>query len=354
MIVRAKAPLRLGLAGGGTDVSPYSDQYGGRVLNATIGLYAYCTLEPAREGRFEIRATDLGEHFEAAASPTFETTGPLRLHKGIHNRLVREFLGGRPLQVSITTHADVSAGSGLGTSSTLVVAILQAFNEWLRLGLGEYDIARMAFEIEREEVGLSGGKQDQYAAAFGGFNFMEFSDTKRVIVNPLRVKDWIVNELEASTVLFHTGQSRDSARIIDEQVANVASPASASVEAMHRLREDAVRMKELLLTGELRQFAQMLGHSWEAKKRLAHSVTNPTIERVFEAALGAGAHAGKVSGAGGGGVAMFLVDPPLRPGVLAALAALPGRVIPFHFVHRGAEAWYPDPARRGRGGPWTP
>lgn len=354
MIVRAKAPLRLGLAGGGTDVSPYSERYGGRVLNATIGLYAYCTLEPTEDGTLEIHATDLGESFRSPAAARLETTGALLLHKGIVNRLARQFPEAGPLAVRVTTHADVSAGSGLGTSSTLVVAILQAFNEWLRLGLGEYEVARLAFEIEREDVGLSGGKQDQYAAAFGGFNFMEFGESNRVVVNPLRVKDWIVNELEASTVLFHTGQSRDSAQIIDEQVANAESPASDSVAAMHRLREDAVAMKEMLLTGDLRGFVERLGHSWEAKKRLAHSVSNPTIERAFEAALGAGAQAGKVSGAGGGGVAMFFVDPRRRPAVLAALSALPGRVIPFHFVHRGAEAWYPDPARRPRGGPWTP
>ena len=353
MIVRARAPLRLGLAGGGTDVSPYSDLHGGRVLNATIGLYAYCTLEPSPDATVEIRATDLGETFRAPAGAPLETTGPLMLHKGIVNRLARQFPAAGPLAVRLTTHADVSAGSGLGTSSTLVVAMLQAFNEWLRLGLGEYEVARLAFEIEREEVGLSGGKQDQYAAAFGGFNFMEFDASGRVIVNPLRVKDWVVNELEASTVLYHTGQSRDSARIIDEQVANAASPASRSVEAMHRLREDAVVMKEQLLTGDLRGFSERLGHSWEAKKRLAHSVTNPTIDRAFEVALGAGAHAGKVSGAGGGGVAMFLVDPATKPAVLAALGELPGRVLPFHFVHRGAEAWYPDPSRRTRG-PWTP
>ena len=353
MIVRARAPLRLGLAGGGTDVSPYSDLHGGRVLNATIGLYAYCTLEPSADAAIEIRATDLGETFRAPAGTPLETTGPLMLHKGILNRLARRFPAAGPLAVRLTTHADVSAGSGLGTSSTLVVAMLQAFNEWLRLGLGEYEVARLAFEIEREDVGLSGGKQDQYAAAFGGFNFMEFDADGRVIVNPLRVKDWVVNELEASTVLYHTGQSRDSARIIDEQVANAASPESRSVEAMHRLREDAVVMKEQLLTGDLRGFSERLGHSWEAKKRLAHSVTNPTIDRAFEVALGAGAHAGKVSGAGGGGVAMFLVDPARKPAVLAALGELPGRVLPFHFVHRGAEAWYPDPSRRTRG-PWTP
>jgi len=234
---------------------------------------------------------------------------------------------------------------GLGTSSTMVVAIVQAFNEALKLGLGEYEIARLAFEIERRDVGLSGGKQDQYAAAFGGFNFMEFSQGDRVIVNPLRVKDWIVNELEVSLVLFHTGRSRESARIIDEQVVHAREPGSASVQAMHQLKDDAQRMKELLLTGELGEFARVLGRSWEAKKKLATSVSNQAIDAIFEAARAAGAHAGKVSGAGGGGVIMFMVDPRRRNAVCQALERCEGHVIPFHFTQRGAESWRPEAAR---------
>jgi D-glycero-alpha-D-manno-heptose-7-phosphate kinase len=345
MKVRSKAPLRLGFGGGGTDVSPYSDEFGGFVLNATVDLFAYCTLELADDGRVSIEAVDMGETFEGQAG-ILPLEGALRLHKGIYNRMVRQFCGGKPLAVRMTTHADVVAGSGLGTSSTIVVAIVQAFNEALKLGLGEYDVARLGYEIERIDVGLSGGKQDQYAAAFGGFNFMEFSAGDRVIVNPLRVKDWIVNELEVSLVLFHTGRSRESARIIDEQVAHAREPGSASLEAMHRLKQDAVRMKELLLTGDLRGFADVLGRSWEAKKRLARSISNPAIERVFEAALAAGAHTGKVSGAGGGGVIMFMVDPRKRTALCRALAACEGSVIAFHFTQRGAESWRPEPLAR--------
>ena len=346
MKVRSRAPLRLGLGGGGTDVSPYSDTFGGYVLNATIDLHAYCTLEPLDNGRIEIDAVDLNERFESTAASELALDGPLRLHKGIYNRIVRQFCDGKPPALRLTTHADVVAGSGLGTSSTMVVAIVQAFNEWLNLGLGEYDVAHLAYEIERGDVGLSGGKQDQYAAAFGGFNFMEFGDSDRVIVNPLRVKDWIVSELEVSLVLFHTGQSRESARIIDEQVAHAKQKDSVSMEALHQLKKDAVRMKEFLLTGDLRGFATVLGRSWESKKQLATSISNPAIDRVFETALAAGAHAGKVSGAGGGGVVMFMVDPSRRPGLQRALAALPGHAIAFHFTQRGAEAWRPDPSRR--------
>jgi D-glycero-alpha-D-manno-heptose-7-phosphate kinase len=357
MMIRSKAPLRLGFAGGGTDVSPFSDQHGGCVLNATIDQFAYCTLEPSSDGEVSIVALDRGESWSAPAPGRIALDEPLRLHKGIYNRIVQQFNSGKPLPVRISTHADVVAGSGLGTSSTLVVAVLQAFNEWLHLGLGEYDIAQLAYQIEREDVGLAGGKQDQYAAAFGGFNFMEFGGDSRVIVNPLRVKDWIVSELEVSLVLFHTGTSRDSAAIIDEQVAQASRAGSPSIDVLDSLKRDAVDMKEHLLTGDLRGFASVLGKSWQAKKRLAHSITNAHIEAIFTLALASGAQTGKVSGAGGGGVIMFVVDPRERPRLIEALGALEGRVIPFHFTQKGAEAWCPDPARRpppgGVRGEWT-
>jgi D-glycero-alpha-D-manno-heptose-7-phosphate kinase len=357
MMIRSKAPLRLGLGGGGTDVSPYSEEHGGCVLNATIDQYAYCTLEPSPDGQVAIAALDRGEAWSATATARIALDEPLRLLKGIYNRIVEQFNHGEPLPVRISTYADVVAGSGLGTSSTLVVAVLQAFNEWLRLGLGEYDIAQLAWRIEREDVGLAGGKQDQYAAAFGGFNFMEFGSAGRVIVNPLRVKDWVVSELEVSLVLFHTGTSRDSAAIIDEQVAQASLAGSPSIEVLNALKRDAVGMKEHLLTGDLRAFSGVLGRSWEAKKRLAHSITNAHLEEIFKFALASGAHTGKVSGAGGGGVIMFVVDPRERPRLIAALGTLEGRVIPFHFTQKGAEAWCPDPARRpppgGVRGEWT-
>jgi D-glycero-alpha-D-manno-heptose-7-phosphate kinase len=340
--VMARAPLRLGFGGGGTDVSPYSDQFGGYVLNATIDQYAYCVLGPAPGGRLILEAADRGESFEGPALEVLPLDRGLALHRGLYNRIVREFNQGKPLSVHLTTFADVVAGSGLGTSSTLVVAMLQAYDEWLGLGLGEYDIAHLAYEVERQEVGLSGGKQDQYAAAFGGFNFMEFGGADqpdRVIVNPLRIKDRILNELESSLVLFHTGQSRDSARIIDEQKANVTSGASASVEAMHQLKQDALIMKEALLKGRLDTFAARLGASWEAKKRLAHSISNSNIDRLMQAAADAGAIAGKVSGAGGGGVVMLMVEPRRKMEVIRALTQFEGYVINCHFIQRGAEAW---------------
>lgn len=339
MIFRSKAPLRLGFAGGGTDVSPYSDEYGGYVLNATVDMYAYCTIEVTSDKRICFYAADRGEVFESNSLEEFELDGNLDLHKGIYNRIVKQFNRGQPLSFRMTTYSDAPAGSGLGSSSTMVVAILKSFVEWLNLPLGEYDVAHLAYEIERMDVGLSGGKQDQYAATFGGFNFIEFYKEDKVIVNPLRIKNWIINELENSMILYYTGVSRESAKIIDEQTKNAKEKNSKSLEAMHELKADALVMKEAILKGDLKTFAQYLGKSWEAKKRMASSISNSYLDRIYEVAIEAGAYAGKVSGAGGGGFMMFIVDPTKRVTVSRELNKMGGHTMNFHFVKHGTQGW---------------
>jgi len=339
-IIRSRAPLRLGLAGGGTDVSPFSEQHGGFVLNATVDLYAQAILEPRTDGRVVFAAEDREERVDVAAASSLPDEEPLRLHRGIYNRIVRQFNGGRPLSLSLTTFADAPAGSGLGTSSTMVVCIIQAYSEWLRLGMGEYEIAHLAYEIEREDLKLAGGKQDQYAAAFGGFNFIEFGPgVDRVLVNPLRIKEWVRNELEASTVLFYTGQSRESARIIEQQIESAKLKASPSGAAMHGLKQDAVAMKEAILRGDLAAYATILRDSWKSKKLLAKSVSNSHLDAIYDDAMSAGALAGKISGAGGGGFFMFFVPPHKRMALVRRLQARDGQVINFHFTSIGAQSW---------------
>ncbi|MBI2994957.1 MAG: dehydrogenase [Gammaproteobacteria bacterium] len=339
MIIRARAPLRLGIAGGGTDVSPFCDRYGGYVLNASIAMYAYAVLRPREDNRISFSATDRNESFTCETAPFVPAEGDLQLHKGVYNRIMRDFNGGRPIALDLVTYSDAMAGSGLGSSSTLVVTMIKAFVELLNLPLGEYEIAHLAYEVERQDLGLAGGKQDQYAATFGGINFMEFYKDDRVIVNPLRVKNWIVSELESSLLLYFTGLSRDSASIIQDQVRNVSAGADETTGALQALKDDALRMKEHLLRGEIRQFAECLDRSWQAKKRVSKSIATDLINETYEAAKRAGALAGKVSGAGGGGFMMFLVDPARRMAVIEALSRMPGRIMPCHFAEYGTQSW---------------
>jgi D-glycero-alpha-D-manno-heptose-7-phosphate kinase len=326
------------MAGGGTDVAPYSDLYGGAVLNATIDMYAYCVIEPVAE-QICFQATDRNETFSSPLLASIPIDGNLALHKGVYNRIVKDYNNGSPLGLKLTTYSDAPAGSGLGSSSTLVVAMIQAFVEWLKLPMGEYDVAHLAYEIERLDVGLRGGKQDQYAAAFGGFNFIEFYCNDRVIVNPLRIKNRIINELESSLIVYFSGVSRESDRIIEEQSDRIAANDPLSLEATHKIKRLALLQKEALLKGDLNAFARDLNASGQTKKKLAAGITNPELETVYEVAIEAGAYAGKILGAGGGGFLMFIVDPVKRENVVKALGSLPGHVVRCHFTKRGSEGW---------------
>ena len=341
MLIRSRAPLRLGLAGGGTDVSPYCDEFGGAILNATIDYYAYAALEPLETGNVEFISADLDEKAAYSAAPVLPIDGRLDLFKAVYNYVVREYNQGKPLSLRMSTRVDVPAGSGLGSSSTLTVAMLAAYADWLNLPLGDYELAHTAFVVERVEAGLKGGKQDQYAAAFGGFNFMEFGRDGQVLVNPLRMKEWVVSELEASLLLYFTGKSRTSADIIEEQSRNVRDRNELALNAMHAIKEEAFRMKECLLRGDFIRLHEVLRGSWESKKRMASQITNEHIERLYACALKAGAHCAKISGAGGGGFMMFLTDPIHKDKVAAALRGQHegGTAYACHFTLGGVQVW---------------
>ena len=338
MIIRSKAPLRLGLAGGGTDVSPYSDQFGGAILNATIGMYAYATIRPTDNGKITLHATDRNEHYELDATEQLTIDGKLDLPKGIYNRIVRDFIK-KPLSFELTTFVDAPPGSGLGSSSTLVVAIIGAFVEWLKLPLGEYDIAHLAYSIEREDLKMAGGKQDQYAATFGGVNFMEFFANDKVIVNPLRVKEKWLHELENNLILFFTETSRLSSSIIEKQRENVSNKNQNSIDAMHSLKEQSQRMKEALLRGEIDQIGQILHYGWQHKKNMADGISNPMIDNIYETAMSAGATGGKISGAGGGGFMIFYAPYTNKYNVIKALNELGGKVMRYTFTNIGVTTW---------------
>ena len=339
MIIRSKAPLRLGLAGGGTDVAPYSDLFGGAILNATISMYARAAITPLDNGKIIFNARDKDIRLEMDALPSLDTSGELVLHKGIYNRIVKDFCHGKPLSFELSTFVDAPAGSGLGTSSTLVVAILGAFVEWLHLPLGEYDIAHLACEIERNDLKMAGGKQDQYAATFGGVNFMEFYAHDKVIVNPLRIKDKYLNELANNLVLYYTQTSRLSSEIIENQRKNVDAGNRKSIEAMHKLKEQAVLMKEALLKGELSHIGEILNFGWEYKKQMASGISNQWIDDIYNLARKNGASGGKISGAGGGGFMFFYCPGDTRHDVINALESSGGMVKRYEFTNQGLITW---------------
>jgi D-glycero-alpha-D-manno-heptose-7-phosphate kinase len=338
MLVRARAPLRLGLAGGGTDVAPYCDVYGGYVLNATIDRYAYAVIKTLDEPYVRFVATDQqAEKIKVVGEP-LELNGKLDLHKAVYHEMIQQYNDGQPLSLELSTFCDAPAGSGLGSSSTLVVVMIRAFAELLNLPLDDYAIAHLAFKIERVDCGLQGGKQDQYSATFGGFNFMEFYADERAVINPLRIKNWIICELEASLLLFYTGVSRESARIIADQSNNVKTGTIDAIAAMHGIKREALEMKECLLRGDFDGIVASMHQGWDNKKRSAQTVSNPHIDEIYNAAIGAGALAGKISGAGGGGFMMFFVSPDKRMDVVRALSRF-GQVSNCHFTKHGTQAW---------------
>ena len=338
MIYRSRAPLRIGLAGGGTDVSPYSDMYGGAILNATISLYAHASIQPIDENFIIIQALDRQEEQRFEWAHELPIDGTLDLAKGVYNRIQKDY--GVPLTgFKLSTYVDAPAGSGLGTSSTLVVAIIGAFVEMLRLPLGEYDIAHYAYDIERNDLKLAGGKQDQYAATFGGVNYMEFYEGDKVIVNPLRIKQQYLNELENNLILFFTSTSRESAKIINEQVKNVNQKNEKSIEAMHQLKEQARMMKEALLKGRLHEIGEILDFGFAQKRQMANNISNSSIEEFYTAAKKAGATGGKISGAGGGGFMIFYCPDNCRFTVMSALDKFGGQIKNYQFTQLGLNTW---------------
>jgi len=333
---RAKAPLRLGLAGGGTDIPAYADQFGGACLNATINMYALASIRPGSDGKIRLLSSDFDQAVELESARELPTEEPLSLLKAAYNRIVRDFAG-QPLSFSLVSDANVPVGSGLGTSSAITVAVVGAFREWLRLPLGEYELARLAFDIERHDLGLAGGKQDQYAATFGGVNFMEFANDD-VIVNPLRIKHEVLLELENNLVLFYTGRSRFSATIIEEKVRALQSNERVT-EQMHQLKELAFEMKRQLLKGDLEGLGHLLDRMWMLKRGTAEHVSNEFIDQVYAAARAAGATGGKVSGAGGGGFMYFYCPGDTRYSVINALKPFRGDIRRFQFTDWGLLSW---------------
>ena len=341
--VRARAPLRLGLAGGGTDLSPYCDTFGGAVLNATISRYAMVTISHSLSGKAEFVCRDMGGETSAtlrelcAADAVFESK--FALSAAAYRHMLKEYIADFQQPLRIETSIDAAAGSGLGSSSALVVALVMAFVYAFDLPLGQYEIGELAWRIERVDLDLAGGKQDQYAAAFGGVNFIEFIANNRVVVNPLRLPSAALLELDLSLLVAYTGVSRQSENIIRDQVKSASNSKSDALEALHALKSDAYELKAALLKWDVQEMGAVLNRSWLHKKQTSSLVSSNQIDELYALALRLGALGGKVSGAGGGGYMMFLVDPAKRNRIRFELREAGADADFVSLTNDGAQAW---------------
>ncbi len=338
MIYKSKAPFRIGFAGGGTDVSPYCDLFGGEVVNAAVSLYAHVTIEETVDKKITIHCfnNNIIQQFDLLEQLPIDQ--PFDLVKGVYNHFVKnDKLANRGLKIS--TFLDVPAGSGLGTSSTLVVALVGAFYEMLNFKKSNYGIAQEAYQIERINLKLAGGRQDQYAAVFGGINFMQFNKDEKVIVEELILTEQKLFALQNNLVLYYTSDSRNSASIISEQVKNVEANDENSINAMHQLKLQAQLMKKALQQGKIDVIGEFLEFGFLQKKLIAHNISNNKIEEIYDAAKNAGATGGKISGAGGGGFMIFYCPEGSKQNVINALQKRGGEIKEFSFALQGLHTW---------------
>ena len=339
MLIRAKAPLRISFAGGGTDVPPFPEREGGLVLNAAINRYAYGTLRPREDDSITIHSHDYGVQTQFGTDDPMVFDGKLDLAKAA----IRRFVGADSRGFDLVLHSNAPPGSGLGSSSAMMVALIGALAEKANLPLTDYELAEMAHSIEREQLGIKGGRQDQYAAAFGGFNFLELSGD-RVVVNPLRVPQDTMLELEHNLLLCYTGTTRQGDHIIEDQTARFEDHNDEAVAGLRAQKDLALEMKNALLQRRLQDFGELLDTAWAAKKRMSSRISNPHIDELYTEGKKHGAIGGKVTGAGGGGYMLFYCRHDRKHQVAGRMIELGASVDEFAFEQDGLRTWRADDA----------
>ncbi len=337
MIVRSLAPLRLGFAGGGTDLPIYSNTYGGSVINATINMYSHCTLIERKDKKICFVSQDLDKKCILSNNNVEKAKKVLPLHYGVYKRITTDFPKIKK-NLTIITRCDAPIGSGLGSSSAIVVSILAAFVEMFDLPLSNYDIANYAFKIEREDLKFNGGKQDQFAATFGGFNSMDFLKDGNVIVKPIRTKRWFINELYESIVLCFLGKSRESSNIISNQIAS-AKNQNNKLKSFHKVKNSVKDMEKAISLYDIGGVVKAINNAWEAKKNTASCISNKKIDNLYKMAMSNGAIGGKISGAGGGGFFFFFCHPENKIKLMNLLKKEGCEIFDFQFTYEGAMSW---------------
>ena len=334
MLIRAKAPLRLSFAGGGTDVPPYPEMEGGCVLSATINKYAYGTLRPRDDGQICVDSLDYGMSVNYNVDEPIIYDGKLDLVKAAILKLEGVDSSGFDLFL----HSEAPPGSGLGASSTMMVTLVGLLKEFKNLPLTDYEIAELAYHIERRELGIQGGLQDQYAATFGGVNYVEFL-ADRTIVNPLKVSQDIINELEHNLLLSYTGSTRLSAHIIEDQVRRYQERDQDTLAHLRRLKELTIEMKNALLQRRLSEFGELMHLEWQSKRQLSDRISTPALDDLYEEARRQGAIGGKMSGAGGGGYMLLYCRFDRKHRVAERLNELGCTITDFGFDFHGLQTW---------------
>ena len=337
MVIRGRAPLRVSFGGGGTDVEPFCVNQGGAIIGSTINKYAYCSIVPREDEEIIVHSLDFDMTVKYNTRENYVYDGKLDLVKAaLKSMEIRQ-------GCEVYLQCDAPPGSGLGTSSTVMVAMLAAMARWKGVEMDAYQPADLAYQVEREDLKIAGGYQDQYAATFGGFNFIEFHGRNNVVVNPLRIKKDIIHELQYNLLLCYTGNIHVSANIIKDQVQNYEK--KDAFDAMCEVKALAYALKDELLKGNLHNFGKLLNYGWESKKRMSSKITNPQVDALYNEAMAAGALGGKLLGAGGGGYLLMYCPYNLRHKVAARLEAAGGQLTDWVFELRGAQSWISDEDR---------
>jgi D-glycero-alpha-D-manno-heptose-7-phosphate kinase len=329
MSIRSKAPLRISFAGDGTDVPPYPSEHGGATLSATIDKYTYGTLIPSRQKEITVTSLDYDVGQKYLTDKDFIYDGNLDFVKATIKHMKAE-----QGMFDILIHSDAPPRCGLGSSSTEVVCIAGLLKTWQERPYTNYELAEIAYQIERKDLEILGGKNDQYVATFGGFNYIEFLDEK-VIVNQLKIRQEVINELQYNLLLCYTGRMKLSGDIIRDQLANYEE----NLPKLKKLKDIAYEMKNSLLKGDLINFGDMLHQCWDTKKQLAPDITNPNIDKLYEKAKAKGALGGRVCGAGGGGYLLLYCESDKKHLVAEELEKYGAKIESFEFENKGLQIW---------------
>lgn len=340
-MIRSRSPVRISFGGGGSDVSPYTEEFGGAVVNVAINRYAYTTFVERDDGRIIIDSLDLNQKVEYESLDEMELDGNLDLAKSVvlyfkenHPVFLKELQG-----FELHTSCEIPPRSGLGSSASMFASVIGIFNKLAKeYRIDNYEVAELAYFLERKKLANAGGRQDQYATAFGGLNFIEFKGDSFVKVSPLKLKPDYLLELESNLLLLNIGPRSESGDILSDQIENLKNN-QASIEATHKTKEFAHKMKYALIRGDLYQFGQLLHQGWQEKKKFTNKISNPQIDEIYEVLMKAGAMGGKVLGAGGGGHILFFCEPGRKLHVLKKALEIGTKEVPFTFDYEGLTTW---------------